>query len=126
MLRSMGGYTVLYSISLAVYAFGAMAFSALALSYWRERRLGGDRPRSAVLAAFTIVCAAAFLLGLIGELNPPPVAADARDLLTGMIPPLLVHLMYSQSGLRRGGWAVAVFYAASAGLAVTAEFRESF
>src|SRR5579864_6676875 len=95
----MNGYSLLTSLSLAVYTFGALAFSALAVSYWWARRDAGG---SKVLPAFTVACASAFLLSLARELNPPAGVAVAQDLVTGILPALLLHLVYPGSGRLRG------------------------
>ena len=110
--------------SLALFALGALTFSALALFYWHERRGGKPRERT-VLPLFTVVCAVAFLANLLSEVLSPPMAgsrlaigiAVAGALSLGLLPPLVVHLVLET---RRGGTdgggrprALAVFYAAS-------------
>jgi signal transduction histidine kinase len=122
----MGGYRTLYSLSLAVYTFGALAFSALALSYWRERSVRRKAGHSAVLAAFTVVCAAAFLLSLAREWNAPEGFGVAQDFATALIPPLLVHLAYEQVGRRGWRWIVRGFYGASLAAAAAAEWTDGF
>src|SRR5215472_3411098 len=102
----MNGYALLNSLSLAVYTFGALAFSALAVSYWWARRDAGG-PR--VLAIFTASCAAAFLLSLARELDPPSSVTVLQDLVTGLLPALLLHLVYPpRARFRR--WVMAGFY----------------
>ena len=116
----MGGYPILYSLSLAVYTFGALAFAALAVTYWRERRLRKDRG-GPLLAAFTLACGAALLLSLAQEWNLPGPIDVLHGLVTGIIPALLVHLVYRQAGGRRRGWGIAALYAAGLAAAVAAE-----
>ena len=87
---TMAGYDALYLLTLVTVSFGALTFSVLALFYWRERR---SRPRSA-FAAFTGVCAAAFLINLLLRMAPrweAPLTV-ALDLVTGLLPPLLLHV----------------------------------
>jgi two-component sensor histidine kinase len=81
----------LYLISLAIVTLGALTFSVLTLYYWRE----GLSRRDPVFAAFTLVCAAAFSINVLARLEPDwetPLAA-ALDLATGLVPPLLFHLV---------------------------------
>jgi Histidine kinase len=122
----MDWYRILYSLSLAVYAFGALAFSALAVTYWQERRLRSNADGPAVLAAFTVACGTAFLLSLAREWSDSTALGVAQDLVTGIIPPMLVHLVWRQSGRRRRSWAIATFYAISIAAAVAAEWSDGF
>jgi signal transduction histidine kinase len=116
----MNGYAVLSSMALAVYTFAALAFSALAVSYWRARR-AANGPR--VLAVFTAACGLAFLLSLAQEFDPPAAVAVVHDLVAGVLPALLVHLIYPGSGrLRR--WLLAGFYTAALVVAIAGEFSE--
>jgi signal transduction histidine kinase len=116
----MNGYALLNSLSLAVYTFGALAFSALAVSYWWARRDAGG-PR--VLAIFTASCAAAFLLSLARELDPPSYVTVLQDLVTGLLPALLLHLVYPpRARFRR--FLLAGFYAAALSVAIVGEFTE--
>jgi signal transduction histidine kinase len=87
-------------LAVAPYILGGLAFSALAVSYWRER----GRERLGVLPAFTAVCAGAFLLNLGRALWPefPPAASD---MVTGLLPPLLLHMMWANPR-----WPLGVFY----------------
>jgi hypothetical protein len=132
----MAGYRILYSLSLAVYTFGALAFSALALSYWRERRL-----RFAPLPVFTIVCAAAFLLSFAREWNASPVLRLIQDVATGLIPALMLHVVYGPGGLThasqaasfaaRGRWCLspgllALFYVVGPSASLAAESSDRF
>ena len=95
-------YDFLFLASLVTFTFGSLTFSVLALSYWRERRSHPQRDRSLVFPAFTLACASAFLINL-----PLRIAAfwgtDARwvtalffalALVTGLLSPLLFHLIY--------------------------------
>ncbi|MBZ5575365.1 MAG: hypothetical protein LAP40_02255 [Acidobacteriia bacterium] len=125
---TMAGYDTLYLLTMATITLSALMFSVLALFYWRERR---TRPPS-VFAAFTVVCAAAFALNLLLRLVPraqTPLTV-ALDLATGMVPPLLLHLVL-QAGRRfvlAGFYAIAVAAAVAAGLddldLVTASSRD--
>src|SRR5947208_2558294 len=108
----MAGYIV-YLASLVVFTFGALTFSVLAVSYWRDRR-----PRhSHVFPAFTLLCAIAFLSNLLA----PALSGIGvlRDLATGMLPAVLIHLV-----LKRRRLALA-FYPVCAVLAVLHAFISS-
>ncbi|GEM_PF-4063643 len=107
----------LFSLALLVtFTFGALTFSVLALAYWRERRW---RRAGVVFPVFTIVCASAFVLNLILQLGAGATGYSAAlRLVTGLVPPLMLHLVYSEEskGLRRcgtWGWGLLLFYAAS-------------
>jgi signal transduction histidine kinase len=102
-------------VALAPYLLGALAFSVLAISYWRER----GAARKGVMPAFTAVCAAAFLLNLARALGAPDSIGLVQDVVTGLVPPLLLHLMWPGP---RG--ALIAFYSASAGLAAAGHFVE--
>jgi len=125
------GYQLLYLISLVTFTFGALTFSVLTLFYWRQRRLRPRPAGGAVFPAFTVACAAAFLMNLllrtVAAGSEDSAAATglsmALDLATGMLPPLLLHLIYrdEEPGLpARGAWrcALVLFYLASAATAV--------
>src|SRR5271165_3003528 len=110
----MPGYNVLYLATLVVFTFGALAFSVLALSYLRDRRR-----RGLLFPLFTVLCAVAFVISLVLRMTgDSPLATGlflTRELATGLLPPLLLHLMWQQerAGLeRRGAWrsAVIAFY----------------
>ena len=109
---TIAGYDALYVITLMIVAFGALIFSVLTLHYWRA----ASWRRDPVFAAFTLVCGAAFLINILVRLKPDwetPLAA-ALDVATGLIPPLLFHLV---SGGRRPRVAGA-FYALSGAVAL--------
>lgn len=81
---------LIHYASMAVFAFGAMAFSWLAWSYWRERRAD-----HAVFHVFSLVCAGALVSNLVAALFfvMHPAFEYLRDLLTGALPPLMLHLV---------------------------------
>jgi hypothetical protein len=120
-------YRLLYLISLVTFTFGALTFSVLTLSYWRERRSQRARRGGRIFPTFTLFCAAAFILNLM--LSGASVLAPgamwvtgvgvALDFVTGLLPPLLFHFIYRQeeSGLRfrrAWGWVAAALYLAGA------------
>jgi len=118
-------YRLLEVTWLAVYAFGALTFSTLALFYWGERRRGKRRPDTA-LPAFTLVCAIAFLINLLFESDLPHSAGPwlsiallaVRSLAVGLWPPLIFHLVLESAGngvpaARAWRWLLAAFYASS-------------
>jgi signal transduction histidine kinase len=107
-------YRIVWAASVVMFGFGALAFSTLAVFYWRQRRTqrtGAGR----VFPAFTIVCALAFLLNLAQ-------LADARldwlgsvlALVTGIIPALLVHVVAEEEGSGPRWLPVAFYLGASA------------
>src|ERR1017187_5522452 len=123
-------YRLLEVTSLAVYAFGALTFSTLALFYWGERRRGKRRPHTA-LPAFTAVCAVAFLVNLLFESDIPQSAGPwlsiallaVRSLAVGLWPPLIFHLVLESGSngspaARAWRWLLAAFYAASIAVAL--------
>src|ERR1039457_3832894 len=125
------GYQLLYLISLFTFTFGALTFSVLTLLYWRQRRLRMHSAGGLVFPAFTLVSAAAFLMNLLLRIaaaaNEESAAATgltlALGLATGLLPPLLLHLIYCEEepGLpARKAWprALAGFYLACAATAV--------
>jgi signal transduction histidine kinase len=102
----------LYLITLAIVILGALTFSVLTLHYWRE----GLSRRDPVFAAFTLACAAAFVINVLVRLEPQwetPLAA-ALDLATGLVPPLLLHLV--SRGRNRA--VTLIFYGLSIALAL--------
>jgi signal transduction histidine kinase len=94
------------------------------------------------------VLAAAFLLGLTREWNPPAAVLLAHDLIAGMISPLLLHLAYQQCRAgplacgptprsvhrpkggdvfaRRWNWSLAAFYALAATATIAANWNDTF
>lgn len=117
---------LLYLASLVVFTFGTLAFSILAVSYWTERlrRPAGGEPRKpTVFPIFTLACAAAFLLGLLFQtpvlrwLDPQWVLwlVVARHAAAGLLPPLLLHLVFEINAPHRRRWryALAAVYAAA-------------
>lgn len=108
---TIAGYDSVYVITLAIVTLGALAFSVLTLHYWRA----GLSRRDPIFAAFTLVCAAAFLINVLVRMEPgweTPLAA-ALDLTTGLVPPLLLHLVSRNQ--RR---VVLAFYGLSAAVAM--------
>ncbi|MGO9615963.1 MAG: sensor histidine kinase [Bryobacteraceae bacterium] len=116
--------------SLAIFAFGALTFSTLALFYWGERHRGKRRPQTA-LPAFTLVCAVAFLSNLLYQTSIPQSAGPwlsvalqtIRSLALGLLPPLIFHLVLESGGNglpagRGWRWLLAAFYAASVAAAL--------
>jgi signal transduction histidine kinase len=101
-------------LSLGAFTFGALAFSVLAFTYWRERLRGRART-GFVFPLFTLVCALSFLLNLLGQ-------STLLDLVTSLVPPLLLHLVYEEEQIR-APWLVAAIYVA--GVAVPLARTES-
>jgi signal transduction histidine kinase len=102
-----------YLIWLAPFAFGALGFCTLAIFYWRQLRqqcgTGGG-----VFGVFTAVCGLAFLLNLATQSESLQAwCAAPLDLAAGMVPPLLVHLVYREEQCRVV-WLRNGFYAVSA------------
>jgi signal transduction histidine kinase len=93
-------YKLLDITSLAIFGFGALTFSTLALFYWGERRRGKHR-KGTVFPAFTLVCAVSFLNNLLLQTTIPQgtgpwlsVALLAiRSFAMGLLPPLIFHLV---------------------------------
>jgi signal transduction histidine kinase len=83
----MAGY-IAYLASLIVFTFGALTFTVLAVSYFREQRPARGR----VFPAFTLLCAVAFLSNLLAR--PLPQLGVLRELATGMLPAVLLHLVW--------------------------------
>jgi len=118
---------------LAVFTFGALAFSVLTVFYWRERP-----GKSTVFTAFTLVCAVAFLDNLLFQVLILRGAASSfatavillRALATGLLPPLILHLVLEPEspwirGLR--WWRAFLFacYAAGAGFSLARALAEN-
>ncbi len=119
----MAGYKLLQLASLITFTFGALTFSVLTLFYWRERRLRRQPGGGLVFPAFTLVCAAAFLINLLLRIAKAVTPESlwttglllALVLVTGLLPPLLFHLVYREAqphlpGLRVWQWLLPVFY----------------
>jgi two-component sensor histidine kinase len=107
-------YGIVYLATLIVFTFGALSFSVLALIYWREKRPRAGRP----FAAFTVCCAAAFVLNLAlplaGASRLATLLLVARELATGLLPPLLLHVVWRQDRPEgRWRWLVIGFYCAA-------------
>jgi two-component sensor histidine kinase len=109
-----------YLIWVAPFVFGALAFCALAIFYWRQlhqqRGAGGG-----VFGVFTAVCGLAFLLNLAAQAESlQALVVPALDLATGLLPPLLLHLVYREeqcrlAWLRNGFYAIAMAVALAMG-----------
>jgi signal transduction histidine kinase len=97
-------------ISLGTFTFGALAFSILALTYWYERFRGRTKP-GGVFPWFTLACALAFALNLVWQ-------GWALNAITGLLPPMLLHLVYEQHRVR-ASWLLAIFYVAGAAASLT-------
>ncbi|MGB9457868.1 MAG: histidine kinase [Bryobacteraceae bacterium] len=123
-------YRLLEVTSLAIFAFGALTFSTLALFYWGERRRGKRRSHTA-LPAFTLVCAVAFLNNLLFQTGIPQNAGPwiaavllvTSSLALGLLPPLIFHLVLESGGNglpagRGWRWLLAAFYTASVAAAL--------
>lgn len=90
--------------SLVVFAFGAVAFSILTVFYWGERLRRKTPRKPTVFPEFTLVCAAAFVNSLFFH------AAIVDDLTSGLLPPLMLHLVFE--GGRRWRWTLIAMYGA--------------
>src|SRR5580698_10401495 len=126
-------HQVLDLVSLIGFTFGALAFSALVVMYFRQRRSG-----SRVLAAFTGACAAAFLTNIalrivsVQAIDSPmvPFLAIVLGLITSLLPPLVFHLIYAQRAEnlpRRSLWKslLVTMYAASLTTALLKGFNDA-
>jgi signal transduction histidine kinase len=115
-------YRLLDVASLAIYAFGALTFSILALFYWGERRRGKRRKHTS-FPAFTLVCAVAFLSNLLFQTALPQSAGpwlaiallSIRSLALSLLPPLMLHLVLENGGeglpaARAWRWLLTAFY----------------
>jgi signal transduction histidine kinase len=88
---TIAGYNLADFMALTTVVFGALTFSVLAVSYWRERRSRGRTP----FAVFTEACAAAFCINLLLRAAPAwemPLTV-ALDFAAGLLPPLLLHVI---------------------------------
>lgn len=123
----------MFVISLVAFILGALAFSVLVLTYLRHRRRRGT-----LLAVFTGACAAAFLINAAIQIASTrlvespliSVLAVALALTTGVLPPLVLHLVYAKESrdLPFGHAWIAVLiavYAASAVAAILNSLAES-
>jgi signal transduction histidine kinase len=107
------GYTLAWAASLVTFTFGALAFSTLAWSYWRQRRdqLQAVQAGGGIFPAFTMACAAAFLLNLVQQAVPRLVwVTPMLDVVTGILPALLLHLAWEKASR--------IFYGASLAVAL--------
>jgi len=113
----------------AVFTFGALAFSILTGFYWGERRRRGRGRRSGVFPWFTLVCAAAFLSSLLLEVVSSATAAAGlilvRDLTSGLLPPLILHLISEVTCRPLPRWTLASFYAVSGGCMLVRGLNET-
>ena len=84
------------TLSLAVFAFGSLAFSSLAWQYWRQPGSHG------LFRMFTLACAAAFLGNIIAAVFflDHPVFEFARGVVAGLLPPMMLHLVLIREGIR--------------------------
>ncbi|HYL78267.1 MAG TPA: histidine kinase [Bryobacteraceae bacterium] len=98
------GYQFLYLASLITFTFGALTFTVLTLFYWRKRRQRRATTGGLVFPGFTLACASAFLINLALRVATPVSAESpwvtglslASVLVTGLLPPLLFHLIYAE------------------------------
>jgi two-component sensor histidine kinase len=126
-------------VSLITFTFGALTFSVLTLFYWRERRRRSQSSGGLVFPAFTLACAAAFAINLslrvASALNAESFWVTgltlALEMVTGLLPPLLFHLIYREEEPHLQSvivwrWLLYGFYAlsAAAGLAQGLEDAE--
>jgi signal transduction histidine kinase len=105
---------LLYLASLITFTFGALTFSVLSLSYWRQRRLRRQPGGGFVFPAFTLACAGAFLINLLLQSVAATGLSLAQSVVTSLLPPLMVHTIYCEEQ-RRGvwKWLLATFYIVS-------------
>jgi signal transduction histidine kinase len=97
-------YQFLYLASLITFTFGALTFTVLSLFYWRERRQRRATTGGLVFPGFTLVCASAFVINLMRRVAMGVSAESAwvtglslaSVLVTGLLPPLLFHLIYAE------------------------------
>jgi hypothetical protein len=115
-------YGLLYLASLVTYTLGAVAFSVLTFTYWRERGGGRRGARGGrVFLLFTVVCAAAFLVNLAMQAAGAAGAAGqwsnaleiALGLVTAFTGPLIAHLVLVEEEPAAKWWAggLAALYA---------------
>jgi signal transduction histidine kinase len=112
---TMPGPEILYLFWLAPFAFGALAFITLVIFYWRQLRQ--QRGAGGVFGVFTAVCAISFLLNIAAQADRfHALISPALDLADGLLPPLLLHLVYGQEQRgsqkqRSAAWLLNGFYA---------------
>ncbi|HUB83547.1 MAG TPA: histidine kinase [Bryobacteraceae bacterium] len=116
-------YSLLDLASMVVYAFGALTFSLLTVFYWRERR-----PKRSIFHVFTLVCAGAFLSNLLFRVLPlhlPFPTMLTAAIIAGMIPPLILHVVYEAEGIASPvwRWPLAALYACSMAASVLREMH---
>ena len=110
-----------YLTSLAVYTFGALTFCVLAVSYVVQRPARGFGP----FPAFTLVCAVAFVSNLLALAGWRQSAALTliSNLPTGLLPPLMLHIVWGSGGRRRRT-ILPAFYVIGAGSALARGLQE--
>jgi signal transduction histidine kinase len=119
----MTGYEILGAASVVLYTFGALAFTALTILYIAERRW----IRGGMLAAFTTVCAAAFLLNLARAFDGPFWVGAAQEGLTAILPAILLQLIRAEEKCdRRWEWAIAAVFAAGLFFGPAATYTDRF
>ena len=121
-------YSPLDLASLAVFILGAIAFSTLTVFYWSGWRSRGKPGKSTVFPVFTLACAAAFLSNLLPQvlaLRWAPAVVLVRELATGLIPPLVLHVVLEAEarGLAKPRAWRSVLLAVYAGSAVSTLLR---
>jgi len=117
-------YNLLAAVSVVTFAFGALAFSTLVLFYWRQRR-SHQATASRAFPAFTLVCAVAFLLNLAQHSDADLTwIAPVLDVITGLIPALLVHLVAEEESAGPP-WLPVGFYVGAVALALAVAISPS-
>ena len=115
-----------YLASVAVFTFGALTLSVLTAYYWSQ---GPPRAahRSTVLPVFTAVCAAAFLNNLFYQtgLLQSTTLVLVRNVLTGLIPLLMLHLVAEFTAHRPSRRLLIAVYATSAALTAARGLNET-
>ena len=89
---------MLQFLSLAIFSFGAPAFTVLSLFYWRK-----DHKSTPLFRVFTAVCAVAFVSSLVSTLLFVDNSAFrfSQGLLTSLLPVLMLHLAVEGSAVWR-------------------------
>jgi hypothetical protein len=117
---------LLYLASLITFTFGALTFSVLSWSYWRQRRLRRQPGGGFVFPAFTLACACAFLINLLLQVSEATGLSLAQSVVTGLLPPLMVHVIYGEErGWGIWKWLLVTFYIVSAAGAVLQGLEDS-